>query len=268
MSSPRARLSLSVRRRRIFGLASLLGLALLVAPASAPGSVAKTFSNASPITIPSSGNATPYPSSIAATGLVGSVQTATVTLRGYSHSCPHDVAALLVAPDGARSILMADIGPGLGCPDSTDANLTFDDAATAGVPYPPVTGTYNPTDGESADADPFAVPAPSPPYPVALSSFAGVAPTGTWSLYVQDQAVGDSGSIAQGWRLTLMSPSSKACNQAKAALKRAKKALSNAKSALNRAKQTGNKVAKARNRVQRARTRVGNARHRVKGACG
>jgi subtilisin-like proprotein convertase family protein len=182
---------------------ALLALGGTAAPAAALDS---TFSNPGAIAIPDLGDATPYPSSIAVSGLQGTVEKATVTLHQFSHTCPHDVSVLLVAPNGADSILFAGLGPGMACPDSTNAELTFDQASTTNVPYPPVTGTYRPTEGDPPA--PFDPPAPTGPYPLSLSNFVGIAPDGTWRLFAHDEASGDSGSIAGGWSLTLTAPPS------------------------------------------------------------
>ena len=165
-----------------------------------------TYSSSAAISIPDVGDASPYPSNIDvdAGSLTGQVQKATVTLRGFSHTCPDDVAVLLVGPSGANSILFAGLGPGMGCPASSNADLTFDQAAASGVPYPPITGTYKPTEG--APPHPFDPPAPAGPYPVTLDVFNGTAPSGTWKLFVHDESSGDSGSFSGGWSLKLTGP--------------------------------------------------------------
>src|SRR5437870_4780263 len=63
------------------------------------------FTNSSPITINDASTATPYPSTITASGLgtsipatAGSVK---VTLNGFSHTFPDDVGIVLVGPTGA-----------------------------------------------------------------------------------------------------------------------------------------------------------------------
>jgi subtilisin-like proprotein convertase family protein len=190
--------------RRIVLASVLSSVAALALGATAAHAAVNTFSSPSAISIPESGQASPYPSSIAVGGLSGQVQKATVTLLGFSHTCPHDVDVLLVGPSGADSILFARLGPGLGCPDSTNADLTFDQGSGGTVPYPPVNGTYKPTQGETPS--PFAAPAPAGPYPVTLDGFNGTEPNGTWKLFVQDDFGGDSGSISGGWSLTLNGP--------------------------------------------------------------
>ncbi len=192
--------------RRIGQLALCLAAgAALLAPAGAASGVT-TFANDASITIPSSGTASPYPSKIAVDGLTAPIEDVDVTLRGYGHTCPVDVSALVVAPNGARSLLMADLGFALACPDSLDADLTFDDAAAADVPYPPVSGSYRPTDPELPPAGPTTFPAPAPPgdtHPLSLATFNGAPLNGEWSLFVFDNASGDAGSIAGGWSLSI-----------------------------------------------------------------
>src|SRR6266508_4613043 len=96
------------RRRLALLLASaLVSVGLTAGSASA---ATNTFSESTAITIPDSGTATPYPSSINVSGFAGNVQNVTVTLRGFSHTCPDDVSALLVGPSGRKSLLMSDVG--------------------------------------------------------------------------------------------------------------------------------------------------------------
>ncbi len=86
----------------------------------------------------------------------------------------------------------------------TNLNLTFDDAAPAG--YLPnssrlTNGTYRPTAYEGPVTLP-GNPAPTP-YGATLSTLNGIKPNGAWLLYVYDDANGDAGVIADGWRLAL-----------------------------------------------------------------
>ena len=189
---------------RRFAAALAAAFAFAGATAAAAPAVVNTFADPAAITINDLSDATPYPSSIPVNGLTGSVQKATVTLHGFSHTCPWDVSALLMGPSGADSILFARVGFGMACPDSVNADLTFDQAAGSDIPYPPVTGTYKPTKGTP---DPvFTPPAPVGPYPVSLDEFTGTAPNGTWNLFVRDESAADTGSISGGWSLTLTTP--------------------------------------------------------------
>jgi Ca2+-binding RTX toxin-like protein len=115
---------------------------------------------------------------------------------------------LLVGPQGQTADLYDGVGSGT---NADNATITFDDAAAATVPNPPVTGTFKPTQegANCLSTDPaldYPSPAPTAPYGVALAGFNGTNPNGTWSLYVVDTSGGDSGSIAGGWSLDLTVP--------------------------------------------------------------
>lgn len=156
-------------------------------------------SNSGSIAIPgtgTSGNAAPYPSTIAVSGITGSVSKVTATLSGFTHTFPADVDVLLVGPQGQTVVLMSDVGGGT---DATNVTLTFDDSAPP-IGATVVSGTFQPTN--SGITDPFPAPAPAG-RGAALSAFNGVDPNGTWSLYVVDDAAADIGAFAGGWSLTI-----------------------------------------------------------------
>ena len=110
-----------------------------------------SFTNAALITIndasPSgaAAAATPYPSTITVAGLSGIVTNVTATLRGFTHSYPHDVGVLLVGPKGQKIVLMGN-SCGWGVANLT---LAFDDNAATGLteyPTGPIaSGTYKPS---------------------------------------------------------------------------------------------------------------------------
>ncbi|MEN1934089.1 hypothetical protein AAIE21_00445 [Paenibacillus sp. 102] len=169
-------------------------------PISTPCTVSTaTFSNLSPIVIPSAGLATPYPSSINVTGLSGGVTQVTVTIIGLTHTFPDDIDILLVGPQGQNVILMSDAG---GFFDVNNVTLTFNDFAQSLLPNSSqiVSGTFQPTNYGFTDIFPF--PAPLPPYGSFLSVFNGIDPNGVWNLFVFDDLGGDSGSIL-GWTLNI-----------------------------------------------------------------
>jgi hypothetical protein len=176
-----------------------LGAALIAAgPAQA---ATNTFSNPAPITIPAGapgtteGPASPYPSSINATGL-GVVYDAKATLHSFSHTFPADVAALLVGPSGRSVVLMAGAGGG---EPVANLNLTFDDQAASQLPEPLTSGTFMPSNFGGGK---FPPPAPSNPGG-GLSNLDGENPSGQYSLFVNDAVGGDVGNIAGGWSLEL-----------------------------------------------------------------
>ena len=146
-----------------------------------------------------SGPATPYPSAITVPNLIGVLGNVSVTLSNLSHTYPGDVNVLLVAPNGAKTMLMSHAGE-----TATDVNLTFDDSAPGPLPatgqlssgvWQPI--AYSPAPGLGG----FPTNAPAGPYAATLSTFNSLDPSGPWSLYVFDDH--DSGSISNGWSLAL-----------------------------------------------------------------
>lgn len=187
-------------------LTALGGAALAPSVAQADGPT--TFSNTAAISIPVTGAAdqigpaSPYPSTIAVSGMAGTVTDVDVVFHGLTHSALNDVDALIVAPSGANLVVLSEVGdPSLAF--TANATLTFDDAAAGSVPAGNVpTGAYRPTNPGGADA--FPAPAPSPSAQTTLAgAFTGINPNGTWQLFVVDDATGDVGSMAGGWSLVI-----------------------------------------------------------------
>ena len=149
-----------------------------------------------------SGPAKPYPSVIAVSNFVGLLGKVTVTLSNVNHTFPGDMNVLLVAPGGAKSLIMSHAGD-----QSVSAlDLTFDDAAPNPLPAGGVltSGTWQPASYNPAiRLGGFPTNAPAGPYPTVLSALNAVDPNGDWSLYVFDDFGGDSGAISNGWSLTL-----------------------------------------------------------------
>ena len=144
---------------------------------------------------------TPYPSSIAVSGL-GSVTDVNVSLDNLTSTYPDDVDLLLVGPEGQQATLMSDNG---GSPDVTDVDLTIDDEAAGPLPNETalVSGTYQPTNVDESD-DVYPAPAPAPSGATSLSAFDGTHPNGTWRLFAWDSVGGDYTTI-QGWSLDIES---------------------------------------------------------------
>jgi uncharacterized membrane protein len=152
--------------------------------------------------------ASPYPSNITVSGLLGSVSKVTITLTSLNFGFPKDVDVLLVGPEGQSLILMSDAGDD-GTGHIINKTLTFDDAAPSPLPFDHTvrSGTYKPTDFDS-DTDFFPAPAPVGPYGATLSVFHGTNPNGKWSLYVVDDVYDDPfgelpEEITDGWSLTV-----------------------------------------------------------------
>ncbi|HWM23762.1 MAG TPA: proprotein convertase P-domain-containing protein [Chthoniobacterales bacterium] len=161
------------------------------------------FFNFTNIILPDSGTASPYPSEINVSGLLGSVRKVRVAFS-LSHAFPGDVDILLVGPAGQSAIIMSDVGGG---DDINGVELLLDDAAANPLPVsgPLVAGTFQPTNNGVGDS--FPAPAPAPAGTSVLSVFNGTNPNGTWSLYVVDDASDDMGQISE-WSLVFdMEPS-------------------------------------------------------------
>jgi subtilisin-like proprotein convertase family protein len=179
-------------------------------PTSNP--TAGEFCNTNSITVPesgTSGTAVQYPSHITVGGLGAKITSMVVTLNNVTHTAVQDMDVLLVGPGGQNLIIVSDTG-------SATSNVTvdFSDAAPTqlaiGVAWgaPGSTVASKPVDNTVGDS--FPAPAPAGPYnsptPVGVATlgsiFNNTNPNGVWSLYIIDDAGGDSGAIAGGWCLT------------------------------------------------------------------
>ena len=159
-----------------------------------------------PGSLPSAGEASPYPSVNAVSGVGGLVSGITVTLLGFTHRYPANLDLMLVKYDQASSkniavMLMSHAG---GANPASNLRLSFSDSGAAGVV--PQSGQLT-----STTYQPFAWPgneftSVGPPFSGAftttLSSFDGIDPNGNWMLYVLDDTYTASGVIAGGWIIT------------------------------------------------------------------
>jgi subtilisin-like proprotein convertase family protein len=199
-------------RRVSVALATTVAAAALALPSVAPAA-SKTFTNASPVTIPNAGNASPYPSTIAVSGFAGPVQDVNVRLNGLQHPSDWDLTLLLVGPAGQRTILMSATGSATG-PPAPNETFTLDDEAATSLTTAPCSaqavtpGSYKPTRATCGDANPeaFTPPAPAGPYPVSLSVFDGKPANGTWKLFIIDEATSDGGVLSGGWSVIITGP--------------------------------------------------------------
>jgi subtilisin-like proprotein convertase family protein len=181
-----------LRRIMFIGIAMLGMVLAVVRPASAV-----SFFNNTPIVIPNSGSALPYPSEIVVSGQVGMIADVAVTLYGFAHNAPRDVDMLLMSPFGTGVILMSDA-----CGDAPIIGMTyqFDDGSGA-MPANAscTTGGYDPTNyppDETFNAFFGAI------HPT-LAGFNGQDPNGTWRLLVVDDNAENVGTINGGWELQL-----------------------------------------------------------------
>ncbi len=193
----------NLRRLILLSVISVLASLAVTAPASA----ASFFSNPTPIAIPGSGdigNASPYPSEIAVSGLTGPITSVAVTLHRFGHGVPSNADILLVSPSGDTVIVMSDA-----CSPATeieDFTWTFSQQAAGPMTAPCGESVYQPTNNAGADNFPGA---PAGPRGTSFNDFNNENPNGTWKLYVVDDfdegitGVDDIGDIEVGWTLAI-----------------------------------------------------------------
>jgi hypothetical protein len=185
-----------MRKGILFGVLT----AALFVPASAS---AGTYFSGTPFGFPefNPGPNTAYSHTIAVAGEQGKVTKVQANLNGFSANNPAGGQALLVGPQGQKTILLNEA-----CGGTAVSGLTFNfiDSALGTLPNNCVgqSGPFKPTDNGPADSMPG--PAPAAPYPVTLSVFNGTVANGTWTLFVRDRLIGgDSPVLSAGWSLQI-----------------------------------------------------------------
>ncbi len=205
--APRATRPLQAVTLVVALLAALLATTLVSSPAGADTTV--TYSNNATISVPDSGSADPYPSTIDVSGAGSPLTRVEVVLQGVSHSCVKDLDILLVGPAGTTTTLMSDVGNvaiDTGCSD-INANITFSDACGEfGTSVPGGSDLcFRPSDNDRTGHQGDNWPGVGSEFPALnLSTFNGTDPNGAWKLYVVDDSGSDSGTIA-GWSLRVTS---------------------------------------------------------------
>lgn len=168
-----------------------------------------SFTNSTPITINDGDEATPYPSDIVVTGLTGNVTNVKVTINGFSHQFSDDVGILLKGPNGNSILLQNGAGD-----EAPMTNVTYTIGDEGATRLPDLTawgpGTYKPTN-YYFPLDPYPAPGPGTAYAnpgpsgsgtgTLATSFNGASANGTWSLFIIDFVIPDTGSISGGWTL-------------------------------------------------------------------
>lgn len=151
-----------------------------------------------PVLLSSScGPGSPYPSGIAVGGLTGTITDVNVTINNLSHTLGTDIDIVLAGPTGQKVLIMTDCG-GVASNDT----ITFDQAAggTPNCAAALVSGSFQPINNGNFDGSGL----PAGPTSTTLNAFNGTAPNGSWSLFVYDDAHLDTGSMAGGWTLEII----------------------------------------------------------------
>ena len=159
-----------------------------------PAAIRDTFVNPRQIEIRDSGPAAPYPSTILVQNLPKRLYDVNVELRGLRHTHPDDIDVMVVAPNGAQAVVMADAGGSL---DVSGIDLSLDDETAAALPDSEQLqgAAYKPRNHPGDDAFSTAN--------VLLGTFDRIDPNGEWKLYVRDDRSGNTGEIANGWALEI-----------------------------------------------------------------
>lgn len=157
--------------------------------------------NDATINIRDATTAAPYPSPRNVAGLSGVITDVNVVMTDINHRFPDDINILLVGPTGLSVVLMGDA---CGSDDFNNKDITFDDEAFDQLSDADNSGCFDITQRPSnySANNTFDAPAPAQPYFDRLGVYDGTNPNGTWSLYVEDDAGGDSGYIVD-WQLVI-----------------------------------------------------------------
>ena len=152
-----------------------------------------------------------------------------VSINGYSHTYTDDVDVMLAHPTPTtNATVMSDAG---GANGIVGGNLVLDDEAAAQLPDATAlsSGSWRPANWPAA-SDGFLPPAPTQSANVNLSTFDGLAPNGTWTLWVYDDLGGDMGNITS-WSLNITTSGGPAATAASATATSATSATSAATTA-------------------------------------
>ena len=138
-------------------------------------------------------------------GIDDVVKDVSIGIKGFTHTYAPDLDMLLVGPDGQHNLaFMSDVGGGT---DLTGVDFSFSDAAANPLANISADGEYLPTDAEmpKETASDWGLAIPTINHggsSTFASAFGGIGGNGQWSLYVDDDAQGDVGSI-DAWTLTI-----------------------------------------------------------------
>src|SRR5919107_770943 len=185
------------RKTILLAAAATLIAAVALLPSEASAATV-TFRKSDEITIPASGAASTYPSTIGVRNMRGPVTDIQVSLNGVYHTRPRDLDVMLVGPDGTSSTFMSDA---CGDGDVSNRYWTFHSTGdSVGMPQDACPGAdYLPTNFGFPDSFPGSGASGGDRF----TDWHRKVLTGQWKLYVVDDEAGESGRIANGWSLTI-----------------------------------------------------------------
>jgi hypothetical protein len=188
---------------------AVLALTALFAIAWAPAADAAFFQNGDRITLPDGFTGSPYPSTIAVSGLAGPITDLTVRIKGAFTMDGDGLGFVLQGPQG-QSLALLDGGPA----DVRAGSITFADSAPGqvlqGTNLPQGSNpTFKPADYYADDSFPF--PGPGTAYnnpgpdlggtATLASTFNGTDPNGAWKLFTANFGTGDTALLCCGWSI-------------------------------------------------------------------
>ncbi len=173
-------------------------LALLAGAWCPLTALAQVYTNSASITIPTSGKAATYPSTIAVAGGPASITSVVVTLNNLTHARTTDLDILLVGPTGVGCVLLSDVGT-TGAVAGLSVSLTPSSRALV-TGEALTSGAFLPTNIGSGEILP--TPAPQTAFGSDLAGFNSTNANGTWSLFINDDSSGAAGgSLSGGWSI-------------------------------------------------------------------
>jgi len=151
------------------------------------------------IAVPDQGAAAPYPSEVTFPTHPGVITDVNLTMT-VTTTALTDLELMLVSPTGQARLIQSDTGGGVYA--QITRTYTLDDEAPGTMPNtaPADFGSYQPTN-LAFGPDTFNPPAPASTG-TSLAAFDGLSPSGTWKLFVMDDAAGDAHTITS-WELTV-----------------------------------------------------------------
>ncbi len=179
-----------------------------------------TYCNPGTITIPAGaapldlGRGTPNPSNINVTNLYGTIHSVTVSLNGFTYNDPNLLRSLLVSPTDTAAASFDFFSAVGGNSAVNNLNLMFADSGTGFVGGSLVSGTFKPSsDGGTSNTYTASSSGfytlPTGAYSYAASSgtstfgsvYGSSNGNGLWSLYFNQTAQDNGGTISGGWCL-------------------------------------------------------------------